>query len=127
MDFLCNCFDRADYVNMYLSICAVKEKLHVYGRECVCVCCRWLEEPAASGSVRKHLIRDGLEEEREGGRKRKQRGGDEGGVAGWSAEHPSHLFSNVHPPLFPVSFACVLKLSPPLTSPVFIIYSGKRR
>ncbi len=66
----------------------------VYVCVCVCVCvfCRWLEEPAASGSVRKHLIKDGVEGERgRRGRKENRGGRDEGGVAGWSVEHPSHL------------------------------------
>lgn len=61
----------------------------------VCMCCRWQEEQAASGSVRKHLIRDGVKEAREEEKKRKnrkQRGGDKWRCCRMeSAEHLSHL------------------------------------
>lgn len=39
--------------------------LLLYGHVCLRVCCRWLGEPAASGSVTKHLIRVRVEKEKE--------------------------------------------------------------
>lgn len=80
------------YLLIYLDcilcvcLCVVKENVHVLW-VCVCVCSRQLEEPAASGSVRKHLIRNG------GMGGWEQRGGDEGGVDGQSVRPTS--FSSV--------------------------------
>jgi len=41
---------------------------------CFSMCCRWPEEPAASGCVRKHLIRDAVEKEREKEKKKTDKG-----------------------------------------------------
>ncbi len=92
---------------------------------CACVFCRWLEEPAASGSVRKHLIRDGVEKEREEGRKRKQRGRDEGGDAGRSAEYLPHLLSTSS--CLPLPSACMPKLSPPNRPLICFYYTESSR
>lgn len=116
MFFVC-----AECVNMFE--CVLLRSI-VHGHLCVYVCCRWLEEPAASGSVRKHLIRDGVEEEREQGKKRKQRGRDDGGVAGWSAEHPSHLLPTS---LLVSSFLCSQAKAISSKYPLaFIIHCRKR-